>query len=66
LGFVPPTQYSALSPILYVGILLGGLILFAIPPFIFYANRKHEWQVVPTAEAEKNTAPLQDLATLAR
>jgi amino acid transporter len=62
LGFVPPSQYSSLSPVVYVGILLAGLIVFAIPPFIFYANRKPEWQVVPTAEADKNSAPLQDLA----
>lgn len=62
LGFVPPTQFSALSPVLYVSILLAGLILFAVPPFLFYANRKREWQVVSPEEAAKNTAPLQDLA----
>ncbi|WP_088888888.1 APC family permease [Leptolyngbya ohadii] len=61
LGFVPPTQYSSMSPVLYVGIMLAGLILFAIPPFLFYANRKREWQVIPPEEAAKNTAPLQDL-----
>ncbi|HEY9598990.1 MAG TPA: amino acid permease [Cyanophyceae cyanobacterium] len=61
LGFVPPSQYSALPPVLYVGILLSGLILFAIPPFVFYANRKRDWQVIPPEEAAKNTAPLQEL-----
>lgn len=66
LGFVPPTQYSTISPVVYVGILLAGLILFAIPPFLIYANRKPGWQVVSAAEAEKNTAPLQDLESLSR
>jgi amino acid transporter len=61
LGFVPPSQFSAMSPVLYVGILLGGLVLFAIPPFIFYANRKSEWQVLSSAEIEKSTAPLKFL-----
>ncbi|MFM7448702.1 MAG: amino acid permease [Leptolyngbyaceae cyanobacterium] len=61
LGFVPPDQFKTLSPALYVAILVIGLIVFAIPPFLFYANRKNSWQMIPAAEAEKNTAPLQDL-----
>lgn len=61
LGFVPPSQFSAMSPVLYVGILLGGLILFAIPPFIFYANRKPDWQQISSEEIERNTAPLKFL-----
>lgn len=61
LGFVPPDQYKSLSPVSYVSILLIGLVVFAIPPFVFYAKRKRSWQVVPTAEADRNTAPLQDI-----
>lgn len=61
LGFVPPDQYKTLSAGAYGGILLAGLVLFAIPPFIFYANRNSSWQVISTAEADKNSAPLQDL-----
>ena len=63
LGFVPPDQYKTLSPISYVSVLVIGLIVFAIPPFIFYAKRQHSWQVIPSSEADKNTAALQDLAT---
>lgn len=63
LGFVPPDQYKTLSPLSYVSILLIGLVVFAIPPFVFYAKRQHSWQVIPTSEAEKNTAALQDLAS---
>ena len=46
---------------MYVGILLAGLILFAIPPFIFYANRKPDWQQISSEEIEKTTAPLKFL-----
>jgi glutamate:GABA antiporter len=63
LGFVPPTQFSALSPVLYVSILLIGLVLFAVPPFLFYAKRQPGWQMISQAEADKNSAPLQDLDT---
>ncbi|GAA5524970.1 glutamate/gamma-aminobutyrate antiporter [Microbulbifer aestuariivivens] len=61
LGFVPPAQYSHMSPITYILILLTGLILFAIPPFIFHARKKPGWQVMSADEVKKNTAPLQDL-----
>lgn len=61
LGFVPPNQFKAMSPMLYEGILFGGLILFGIPPFIFYANRKRDWQMISSDEIEKSTAPLKYL-----
>jgi glutamate:GABA antiporter len=61
LGFMPPSQYKTMSPVIYVGILVGGLVLFGLPPFIFYAFRKPDWQVVSKAEADKFSAALQDL-----
>jgi amino acid transporter len=61
LGFVPPSQFATLSPVAYVAMLLIGLFVFAVPPFIFYALRKPDWQVVTKAEADSYSAALQDL-----
>ncbi|MGL5111623.1 MAG: APC family permease [Flavobacterium sp.] len=63
LGFVPPNQYKTMSPVVYVAILIGGLLLFGLPPFIFYAYRKPEWQVISKGEADKYSAALQDMET---
>jgi glutamate:GABA antiporter len=62
LGFVPPSQFKMLAPVPYVLTLLGGLVLLGIPPFIFYARRKPDWQVISQAEANRYSAALQDLA----
>ncbi len=43
LSFVPPSQIPVGSPIVYVGILLVGTVLFAGIPFIIYALRRPEW-----------------------
>ncbi len=61
IGFVPPTQYKTMSPVLYVGMLVAGLLVFGLPPFLFYAMRKPDWQVISQAEADKFSAALQDL-----
>ncbi len=44
LSFVPPTQISTGSPVVYVGILVLGCALFLIVPFIVYAKRKPSWR----------------------
>lgn len=60
-GFIPPSQFSNMPVLEYIGILVAGLIITGAPPFIFYAVRKPSWQVEPKSESEKYTAALQDL-----
>ena len=60
-GFIPPSQFSDMPLLEYVGILLAGLIVTGAPPFIFYAVRKPSWAVTPKSEYEQYSAPLQDL-----
>ena len=60
-GFIPPSSFSSMPFLEYAGILLLGLIIAGIPPFIFYAVRKPSWQMVPKAEADQYSAALQDL-----
>ncbi len=43
LSFVPPSQIPVGSPLVYVGILLVGTVLFAGIPFLIYALRRPEW-----------------------
>ncbi len=43
LSFVPPGQIPVGSPMVYVGILVVGTIIFAGIPFIIYAMRRPEW-----------------------
>ncbi len=43
LSFVPPSQIPVGSPVVYVGILLVGTVLFAGIPFLIYALRRPEW-----------------------
>ncbi len=43
LSFVPPSQIPVGSPVVYVGILIVGTVLFAGIPFLIYALRRPEW-----------------------
>ncbi len=43
LSFVPPSQIPVGSPVVYVGILIVGALLFAGLPFLIYALRRPEW-----------------------
>jgi len=43
LGFIPPTQFELGSVWIYEGILLGGFVLFSLPPLLIYACRKAHW-----------------------
>ncbi len=43
LSFIPPGQISVGSPLFYVLILLGGMIVFAGLPFLIYKCRRSEW-----------------------
>jgi glutamate:GABA antiporter len=60
-GFIPPNNFSHMPFFEYAGILLIGLVIAGVPPFIFYAVRKPSWQMVPKAEADQYSAALQDL-----
>lgn len=44
LSFIPPTQIRTGNPVLYIGILIGGLVIFLLFPFILYAKRKPGWK----------------------
>ena len=43
LGFVPPSQYKSASPVSYVAIMLVGIVLLSVGPFIFYHLRQPSW-----------------------
>lgn len=59
IGFVPPRAESMpLSGLAYFGLLAGGLVLAALPPFLFYRWRRPEWEEITPAEAEAYSAPL--------
>ncbi len=52
LGFFPPSQEAAVSPELYVGILLSGLIVVIAIPLIIYHLRKPGWVAKGKVEGE--------------
>lgn len=43
-SFIPPKQISTGSPIVYIGILLVGSVIFVAIPFIIYALHKPAWK----------------------
>ena len=40
LGFIPPEEYQFIEKTSYFAILLSGIIIFSIPPFIWHAKKK--------------------------
>ncbi|MFD4439747.1 APC family permease [Nocardia sp. NPDC058519] len=45
IGFVPPSQFGAGSPLVYVLIVGGGLgIVGLLIPYLFYRNRRDSWK----------------------
>ena len=48
-SFIPPSQIPVGSPVLYVGLLVVGMIVFAGIPFVIYANRKESWKSTDAA-----------------
>ena len=44
ISFVPPTQISTGSPVVYIGILLVGCAVFVAIPFLVYAFHKPTWK----------------------
>ena len=43
-SFIPPAQITTGSPVIYVGTLIVGCIIFAAVPFVFYAFHKPTWK----------------------
>lgn len=43
-SFIPPKQITTGSPMVYVGILIVGCIIFAVIPFLFFAFHKLSWK----------------------
>lgn len=50
-SFIPPDQIPVGSPVVYVGILIVGTLVFAGIPFLIYSLRKPEW-ADPQSKAE--------------
>ena len=44
LSFIPPSQISTGSPVIYVSIILAGCAFFAAVPFVVYAVHKPSWK----------------------
>src|SRR6185312_11806562 len=57
IGFVPPSQFGAGSPGLYVGIVAAGALgLGLLVPFLFYRFRKPSWKTADADNAEAEVA----------
>jgi amino acid transporter len=45
IGFVPPSQFGAGSPLAYIGLVAGGMgIVGLLIPYLFYRNRREAWK----------------------
>jgi putative glutamate/gamma-aminobutyrate antiporter len=53
-SFIPPKQISTGSPVVYVGILIVGCLIFAAIPFLFFAFHKPAWK-----SADSDFEPLE-------
>ena len=48
IGFVPPSQFSHTSPVLYGLLILAGIVLLGVvPPLLLYRLRKPSWKLTP-------------------
>src|SRR5271166_1992898 len=48
IGFVPPSQFSHTSPLLYGLLILAGIVLLGVvPPLLLYRLRKPSWKLTP-------------------
>lgn len=44
LGFIPPAQITIGSLFRYEAILIGGVLILCLPPFLIYSYKKPEWK----------------------
>ena len=57
IGFVPPSQFSHSSPVLYGLLILAGiLVLGVLPPVLLYRFRKPSWKTATGAPAAATAA----------
>lgn len=54
-SFIPPGQIEVGSPVVYVGLLLVGVVVFVGLPLVIYAMRRPEW-----ADATQDFEPFDD------
>ena len=53
ISFVPPSQFGEGSPVLFIAIVGGGILLLGvIVPFLLVRLRKPSWHIAPTAPEE--------------
>src|SRR5271166_574848 len=59
IGFVPPSQFSHSSVVVYGLLILAGILLIGVlPPLLLYRLRKPSWKMTPaTASVTAGTAP---------
>ena len=67
IGFVPPSQFSHSSVVVYGLLILAGILLIGVlPPLLLYRLRKPSWKMTPaTASAPAGTAPAVNGGTAA-
>ena len=57
ISFVPPSQFGDGSPVVFVVIVGGGILLLgAIVPFLLVRLRKPSWQVAPSTPTKEGTS----------
>jgi hypothetical protein len=57
ISFVPPSQFGDGSPVVFVVIVGGGILLLgAIVPFLLVRLRKPSWQVTPSTPTKEETS----------
>jgi len=44
LSYIPPSQIATGSPVMYVGIIIVGVLVFVAAPLVVYALRKPSWR----------------------
>ena len=58
IGFVPPSQFSHSSPVVYGLLILAGIVLLGVvPPLLLYRLRKPSWKVTPATPGAPDSAP---------
>ena len=66
IGFVPPSQFSHSSPLVYGLLILAGiLVLGVVPPLLLYRLRKPSWKMAAAAPAATVAEPAASLAATA-
>lgn len=53
IGLIPPSQFNEASPPLYAALLIGGVLLLALPPQIIYSLRRPAWRDATQAAAAR-------------